>query len=282
MMNVFNMSLSSHFKSSKLTAGLISVFAALVILSNVNAEAATYKPGPGDTFDAEGNIVALDGTIVVKADGTVVEDAFQSNNGYTVIGNGAGETNAAPKQIIAGKDAALTAANTANTAAKEVAAEAETKSAEAKSTTANTQSAAKSSSSGSISNNAVTGSGADAVYSFEGKKYKKASLYGTQRLTGYCAEEFGTTSTYSGKTAKAYHTVAAPADIPLGTVIIVEGKSGPYASRYNGVYVVEDRGGYNLESQGLIDIFCASQAESSAVTDSGWNYADIYIAEAVQ
>lgn len=281
-MNVINLRLNSLIKSSRITAGFIIAIAALAILGNLRAEAAAYKPGPGDSYDAEGNIVALDGTIVVRADGTVVEDAFKSNNGYTVIGNGAGGTNEVPKEIIAGTDTAAAADNTAVKAAKEVAAKAEAKSAAEQSTAANAQSAVNTTSAGSISNNVVTGSGADAVYSFEGKKYKKASLYGTQKLTGYCADESGTTGTYSGKTAKAYHTIAAPSNIPLGTVIIVEGKSGPYASRYNGVYVVEDRGGYTLESQGLIDIFCASQAESSAVTDSGWNYADIYIAEAVQ
>lgn len=289
-MNVINRSAGSLIKSSKITVGLMLVLAALLICSNVNAKAATYKPGPGDSYDAEGNIVALDGTIVVRADGTVVEDAFKSNNGYTVIGNGTGGTNEAPREIIAGVDTAAAAANTAANAAKEAATrtEAGAESTGAQSTTAKTQSTAKTATSadtataGSISNNVVTGSGTDAVYSFEGRKYKKASLYGTQRLTGYCADEFGTTSTYSEKTAQPYHTVAAPSDIPLGTVIIVEGKSGPYASKYNGVYVVEDRGGQTLESQGLIDIFCASQAESSAVTDAGWNYADIYIAEAVQ
>ncbi len=133
---------------------------------------------------------------------------------------------------------------------------------------------------GSISNNIVTGSGADAVYSFDGKKYTKTSLYGTRKLTGYSAEETGTAKTCSGKAAQALHTVAAPSDIPIGTVIIVEGKSGPYPSKYNGVYVVEDRGGSIIESQGLIDIFFNSTAEAYAVTDAGWNYADVYIAKA--
>ncbi len=78
------------------------------------------------------------------------------------------------------------------------------------------------------------------------------------------------------------HTAAAPSDIPLGTVIIVEGVSGPRASLYNGVYVVEDRGGAKLEAERMIDIFFGSAAEADAVTAAGWNNADIYIAEAVK
>lgn len=258
----------------------IMIFSIAGLLA-MNAEAAEYTMGPGDSYDAEGNIVALDGTIVVKADGTIVKDAFKSTSSYAVIGYTSGDQTGVPREIIAGTDSAAAASSTAGKVINEAAARSQT----AKQDTAATVQQAASTAAaaaGSISNNNVTGSGADAVYSFEGKKYRKASLYGTQKLTGYSAEEVGTAETYSGKTAAAYHTVAAPSNIPLGTVIIVEGKSGPYASRYNGVYVVEDRGGYTLESQGIIDIFCNTAAESDAVTSAGWNYADIYIAEAVQ
>ncbi len=263
MTNIINRKTDKTTGLFKTAILLAAAFFVALFYGNVDAEAAEYKLGPGDSYDAEGNIVALDGTIVVKADGTVVEDAFKSDSGYTVLGNGSGETNTTPREIIAGKDTGIAAGTAANGLAA-------------------SGNATQGTGTGSISNNIVTGSGANAVYSFEGKKYKKGTLYGTRQLTGYSAEEFGTSATYSGKTAKICHTVAAPSDIPLGTVIIVEGKSGPYASKYNGVYVVEDRGGDVLESQGFIDIFCASQAESSAVTAAGWNYADIYIAEAVQ
>ena len=278
MLNFINLRFNIPLKSFRTAVSLAAMLLAVSFCGDVNAAAAEYKLGPGDSYDAEGNIVALVGTIVVRADGTVVEDAFKSDSGYTVLGNGSGETNEVPREIIAGVDTGTAAGNTALKAANELASKASTTGNEAQSTAAETQGT----SAGSISNNIVTGSGADAVYSFEGKKYKKGTLYGTQKLTGYSADETGTAATYSGKTARVCHTVAAPSNIPIGTVIIVEGKSGPYASRYNGVYVVEDRGGYTLESQGLIDIFCASQAESSAVTAAGWNFADIYIAEAVQ
>lgn len=280
-MKSLDMLLNVFIKLFKLLVFLgIMVFSIAGLLA-MNAEAAEYKLGPGDSYDAEGNIVALDGTIIVRADGTIVKDAFNSTSSYSVTGNGTGTSTDVPREIIAGTDTAASASNTAIRVINEFAAR-------STSTKQNTASSAKQASAtaaaaaGSGSNNTVTGSGADAVYTFEGKKYKKTSLYGTQRLTGYSAEEVGTTQTYSGKTATAYHTAAAPSDIPIGTVIIVEGKSGPYASRYNGVYVIEDRGGYTLESQGLIDIFCNTAAESDAVTSAGWNYADIYIAEAVQ
>lgn len=279
MLKFINLKFNIPLKSFRAAVSLAAMLLAVSFYGDVNAAAAEYKLGPGDSYDAEGNIVALDGTIVVRADGTVVEDAFKSGSGYTVLGNGSGETNGVPREIIAGVDTGTAAGNTALKVANELASKAGTTGNEAQSTAAGAQGT----SAGSISNNnIVTGSGADAVYSFEGKKYKKGTLYGTQKLTGYSADETGTAATYSGKTARVCHTVAAPSNIPIGTVIIVEGKSGPYASRYNGVYVVEDRGGYTLESQGLIDIFCASQAESSAVTAAGWNFADIYIAEAVQ
>lgn len=279
-MNSLDTMLNVFIKMFKLLVFLgIMVFSIAGLLA-MNAEAAEYIMGPGDSYDAEGNIVSLDGTIVVRADGTIVEDAFKKDLPYTFIGNGTGASTDIPREIIAGTDTAAAASSTAGKVINEAAA----LSAAAKRNTVSTvqQTASTATAAGSISNNNVTGSGADAVYSFEGKKYRKSSLYGTQRLTGYSAEDVGTAQTYSGKTAAAYHTVAAPSNIPIGTVIMVEGKSGPYASRYNGVYVVEDRGGYTLESQGLIDIFCNTAAESDAITSAGWNYADIYIAEAVQ
>ncbi len=246
---------------------ILAAFACLA-LPPLESSAAEYKAGPGDHYDAAGNIVALDGTVLVNADGTATETSTESTTGYTVIGNGTGGSSETPTAIIGWSGSSNTASNGSSTIST------------APQTTAqssgNTQAVAV------ADNNIVSGSGQDAVYTFEGKQYKKASLYGRQKLTGYSAGETGSSMTYSGKQAQPKHTVAAPSDIPIGTVIIVEGATGPYASRYNGAYVVEDRGGEALESDRIIDIYFNSVAEAYAVTDAGWNYADIYIAVAVQ
>ena len=194
-----------------------------------------------------------------------METKSGTGTGYTVIGNGSGGSG----EIVI---RTINAADTKSESNKSLGNTDNADSVKAKEASAETQSG----------NNVVSGSGDDTVYSFEGKQYKKDSLYGSRTLTGYAAEESGTDMTYSGKRAQAHHTVATPSDIPLGTVIIIEGISGPNASMYNGVYVVEDRGGAALESKGLIDIFCASYDEAYAVTASGWNKANIYIAKAVQ
>ncbi len=131
-------------------------------------------------------------------------------------------------------------------------------------------------------NYTVEGTGDDAVYTFEGKQYKAGEFYGTQKLTGYSPEENGSAMTSSGVTAKAKHTVAAASDLPIGTVIIVKGSSGPYSSDYDGLYVVEDRGGAGIEAERKIDIFFDTYAEAIRITDAGWNYADVWIAELVE
>ncbi len=296
----------------------VTVLASLVCLMvlSIRPQAAEYKLGPGDHYDEAGNVVALNGSIIVRADGTAVSDMASESKSYTVLGNGTGGSSEIPAaQIIAGAagtksgsteaaanasgsstEAATATAITATAATAQAAATgnasentAKTKTNSNTATAAgtgsiDTRSAAQTAKAAEISvpNYTVSGSGADAVYTFEGKKYRKSSLYGTQRLTGYAAEETGTSSTVSGKAAMPRHTAAAPSDIPLGTVIIVEGVSGPRASLYNGVYVVEDRGGAKLEAERMIDIFFGSAAEADAVTAAGWNNADIYIAEAVK
>ena len=85
--------------------------------------------------------------------------------------------------------------------------------------------------------------------------------------------------TFSGKQAQERHTVAASSGLPIGTVIIIEGTEGPDAAAYNGMYVVEDRGGQKIENEDLIDIFFKSAEESGRVTASGWNRADVWVAE---
>ncbi len=298
----------------------VTVLASLVCLMvlSIRPQAAEYKLGPGDHYDEAGNVVALNGSIIARADGTAVSDTASESKSYTVLGNGTGGSSEIPAaQIIAGAagtksgstEAAANASGSSTAAAIATATAATTTTATAQAaatgnasentaktkTNSNTATAADTGSTDtgsaaqtakaaeiSVPNYTVSGSGADAVYTFEGKKYRKSSLYGTQRLTGYAAEETGTSSTVSGKAAMPRHTAAAPSDIPLGTVIIVEGVSGPRASLYNGVYVVEDRGGAKLEAERMIDIFFGSAAEADAVTAAGWNNADIYIAEAVK
>lgn len=66
---------------------------------------------------------------------------------------------------------------------------------------------------------------------------KTLKSIGIYTITAYCpcqkcSEGWGR-KTASGKTAKANHTIAAPKNIPFGTILIIDGKE----------YVVEDRGG---------------------------------------
>lgn len=120
------------------------------------------------------------------------------------------------------------------------------------------------------------------IYTFEGKQYKAGASYGVRRLTGYSPVENGSAMTYSGRQARAKHTVAAASDLPIGTVIILKGVSGPYSSDYDGLYVVEDRGGAMIEQDKMIDIFFDTYAEAARTTDAGWNYAEVWIAEPVE
>lgn len=120
------------------------------------------------------------------------------------------------------------------------------------------------------------------IYTFEGKQYKAGASYGVHRLTGYSPVENGSAMTYSGRQARAKHTVAAASDLPIGTVIILKGVSGPYSSDYDGLYVVEDRGGAMIEQDKMIDIFFDTYAEAARTTDAGWNYAEVWIAEPVE
>lgn len=120
------------------------------------------------------------------------------------------------------------------------------------------------------------------IYTFEGKQYKAGASYGVHRLTGYSPVENGSAMTYSGRQARAKHTVAAASDLPIGTVIILKGVSGPYSSDYDGLYVVEDRGGAMIEQDKMIDIFFDTYVEAARTTDAGWNYAEVWIAEPVE
>ncbi len=134
----------------------------------------------------------------------------------------------------------------------------------------------KSSSSDSSSKGLTYQSGDTVVY--DGITYKKGAYQGTHKMSGYTwSEEYGN-MTASGKGATANHTVAYSSSLPLGTQIIVEYSSGPLDHRYDAVYTIEDRGDYHIESEGWIDIFFDTYAQACAITDRGWNYADVWVA----
>ena len=117
----------------------------------------------------------------------------------------------------------------------------------------------------------------ESTFLLDGTEYKKGDFLGSRRLTGYSGEQWGT-DTASGQAAKAGYTVSATSQLPFGTVLIIDGGSGPAANVYDGIYVVQDRGGAAIESGEIIDIFFDTHAEAMAVTDLGWTYADIWIA----
>ena len=128
----------------------------------------------------------------------------------------------------------------------------------------------------------------DRIYHFEGKNYQIDRLWGDHKLTGFNPTPKYGRLTYSGKDARAKHTCATSSELPIGTVIIVEGFSGPECSRYDGVYVVEDRGGPAVETGvagtgyvSVVDIFFDTEAEANEVTDAGWKTAHIWIAKEV-
>ena len=86
----------------------------------------------------------------------------------------------------------------------------------------------------------------------EPKVLKSLGIY---TLTAYCpcrkcCGKWANGITASGTTAKAGHTIAAPKDIPFGTVLVIDGVS----------YTVEDRGG-SIRNKKL-DIFFNTHAEA--------------------
>lgn len=119
----------------------------------------------------------------------------------------------------------------------------------------------------------------------DGIKYKKGTLLGNFKLTGYCSCKkctgTGKGITYSGKTVRANHTVAADLNvIPLNTFIILEGTSGTNVSTYDGVYQVEDKGGGVKDKH--IDIYQATHELAQMVTFHGYSYANVYLAIPVE
>ena len=113
---------------------------------------------------------------------------------------------------------------------------------------------------------------------YGGVTYKKGDYQGTHKMSGYTwSAEYGN-MTASGKGATSNHTVAYSSSLPLGTQIIIEYANGPLDHRYDGVYTIEDRGDYHIESEGWIDIFFDTYAQAAGITDQGWNYANVWVA----
>lgn len=121
------------------------------------------------------------------------------------------------------------------------------------------------------------------VFEHDGIKFKKSTLMGSFKLTGYCACKkcgTGTGITYSGKKVRANHTVAADLKLlPIGTYIIIEGIEDG-AKKYNGVYQVEDKGGGVKNKH--IDIYQPTHELASLVTYHGATHANVYIADAIK
>ena len=120
------------------------------------------------------------------------------------------------------------------------------------------------------------------IFKHDGKKFKKSTLMGSFKLTGYCACKkcgTGTGITYSGKKVRENHTVAADLKVlPLGTYIILEGIEDG-AKTYDGVYQVEDKGGGVKNKH--IDIYLPTHELASLVTYHGYTHANVYLAEAI-
>ena len=119
------------------------------------------------------------------------------------------------------------------------------------------------------------------IYIHDGVFYKKGESKGSFSLSGYCPCNIcgtGTGITASGKVARANHTISADTKVlPMGTVVILENAVGKDGQVYDGVYVVEDRGGGVKNNH--IDIFRPTHDLASLVTYHGKLYGDVYIAE---
>lgn len=119
------------------------------------------------------------------------------------------------------------------------------------------------------------------IYTFEGENYTLQSSFGVHRITGYTTEGNTDVLTNSGSLPKESHTIAASSSLPIGTVVLLKSVSGPNADLYEGIYVVEDRGGARIEQEDFLDIFFDTYAEAIAVTNSGWNDMEVFILKPV-
>lgn len=97
----------------------------------------------------------------------------------------------------------------------------------------------------------------------DGTVYQKGSHQGSFKLVGYT----GGGTTHTGTKATAGRTVAAdPEVLPLGSKIILN----------DTVYTVEDVGS-GVQGQ-MVDIYFDTYEEAYAVTENGWQYAEVWLA----
>ena len=126
--------------------------------------------------------------------------------------------------------------------------------------------------------NVATGSN---IYIHDGIAYIKGEAKGKFSLSGYCACNkcgSGTGLTASGKKVRENHTIASDWKVlPKGTVIILEDAVGKDGQVYDGVYVVEDRGGGVKNNH--LDIYRPTHELAVLVTHYGRAYGNVFIAE---
>ena len=119
------------------------------------------------------------------------------------------------------------------------------------------------------------------IYIHDGVAYVKGEDRGKFSLSGYCACNkcgTGTGITASGKPVREAHTIASDWKVlPKGTVIILEEAVGKDGQVYDGVYVVEDRGGGVKNNH--LDIYRPTHDLASLVTYYGRAYGHVYIAK---
>ena len=119
------------------------------------------------------------------------------------------------------------------------------------------------------------------IYIHDGIAYVKGESKGKFSLSGYCACTkcgTGTGLTASGKKVRENHTIAADWKVlPKGTMIILENAIGKDGQIYDGVYVVEDRGGGVKNNH--LDIYRPTHELATLVTHYGRAYGNVYIAE---
>lgn len=119
------------------------------------------------------------------------------------------------------------------------------------------------------------------IYIHDGIAYVKGEDKGKFSLSGYCACtkcSSGTGITASGKPVREAHTIASDWKVlPKGTVIILEDAVGKDGQVYDGVYVVEDRGGGVKNNH--LDIYRPTHELASLVTHYGRAYGHVFIAE---
>ena len=135
-----------------------------------------------------------------------------------------------------------------------------------------------------LSNNRIVKISTDSnLYIHDGVIYKKGEDKGRFSLSGYCACKkcsSGTGITYSGAHVRENHTIAADLKVlPIGSIIILENATGKDGQVYDGVYVVEDKGGGVKNNH--LDIYRPTHELASLVTHYGRAYGEVFVAKKV-